>query len=81
MCHFYILHSAIIDKYYLGHSCDALKNRLQKHNSNHKGFTGRTNDWKLVYSEEYDSKNDAYTREREVKSWKSRKSIQKLITG
>jgi putative endonuclease len=32
-----------------------------------------------VYGEEYDSKEAAYAREREVKNWKSRKMIEKMI--
>jgi putative endonuclease len=48
---------------------------LRKHNSNHKGFTGNINDWKVVYSEQYSSKSEAFAREREVKAWKSRKRI------
>ncbi|MBN1637413.1 MAG: GIY-YIG nuclease family protein, partial [Ignavibacteriales bacterium] len=54
-------------------------NRLKKHNSNHKGFTGKTNDWKIVYSEIFQTKEKAYAREREVKKWKSRKKIETLI--
>ncbi|WP_333908728.1 GIY-YIG nuclease family protein [Marinigracilibium pacificum] len=38
--HSYILYSRILDKYYVGHTGDLLTERLRKHNSNHKGFTG-----------------------------------------
>jgi len=48
-CHFYILYSSRRDKYYYGHTCDELDNRLKKHKSNHKGFTGSSPDWKIVY--------------------------------
>ncbi|WP_106568125.1 GIY-YIG nuclease family protein [Cecembia rubra] len=72
-CYFYILYSEILDRFYIGHTCDSLDQRLKKHLSNHKGFTGRTADWKLVYQEEYPDKVGAYARERKVKSWKSRK--------
>jgi putative endonuclease len=53
--------------------------RLRKHNSNHKGFTGNSTDWKLVYKEEFEDKNSAYARERQIKSMKSRKKIIELI--
>jgi len=53
--------------------------RLRKHNSNHKDFTGECHDLKLVYNEEYQTKAEAYTRERQVKEWKNRKRIQALI--
>jgi putative endonuclease len=76
---FYILFSSAANKYYVGHTADSISERLRKHNSNHKGFTGTYNDWKLVYQETYLSKEEAYSREREVKNWKSRKMIEKLI--
>ena len=33
--------------------------RLIKHNEKHKGFTGRAQDWKIVFSEDCDSKEEA----------------------
>ena len=78
-CYFYILFSAQLNKYYIGHTCDVLLERLRRHNSNHKGFTGKADDWKLVYYEEYSDKSAAYARERQVKNWKSRKKIVELI--
>ena len=75
----YILYSRMKDRYYIGHSGDDLTERLRKHNSNHKGFTGGVGDWSIVFTEDYTSKSDAYKRELEIKSWKSRKRIEKLI--
>jgi putative endonuclease len=69
----------LADKYYVGHTGDDLKERLRRHNSKHKGFTGVNADWEIVYAEAFDSKSKAYSREREIKSWKSRKRIKKLI--
>jgi len=76
--HFYILYSQGLDKFYIGHSSD-LEERLRKHNTNHKGFTGKTHDWVVVYTETYPSKELAYAREREVKKWKSKIRIKELI--
>ena len=81
MCYFYILYSKSLDKYYIGHTCDDINQRLRRHNSEHKGFTGKANDWTIVYKELYDSKEMAYKRERQVKAWKSRKMIERLING
>lgn len=75
----YILKSETLGKYYIGHTCDTLNERLRKHNSNHKGFTGRVNDWKIVYTETYDNKQSAYSRERQIKSWKSKSKIEGLF--
>jgi putative endonuclease len=78
MWHFYIIYSKTKNRFYIGHT-ENIKTRLKKHNTNHKGFTGKVNDWKIVYTEVYTTKPEAYARERQVKSWKSRKAIKKLI--
>ncbi len=78
---FYILYSKTIDKYYIGHTGDLIVERLRKHNSKHKGFTGNKGDWTVVHMEEYQTKKEAYLREREVKAWKSRKKIETLINN
>ena len=54
----YILFSALKDKYYIGYTGNELEERLRKHNSNHKGFTGGTGDWILVYREAFIMKRD-----------------------
>ena len=77
--YFYILYSEKLDKYYIGYSGDELTSRIRKHNSHHKGFTGKADDWILVYYEKYLTKSRAYSRERQIKSWKSRTAILKLI--
>ena len=74
----YIIHSVIKDQYYVGHTND-IEERIRKHNSKHKGFTGKENDWRLVYSESYPTKETAYAREREIKKWKSRTMLERLI--
>ncbi|MFD2541303.1 GIY-YIG nuclease family protein [Lacinutrix gracilariae] len=78
-CFTYILYSRLLDRYYVGYTCDVLQERLRKHNTNHKGYTGKSNDWEIVCSENYASKTEAYSREREIKSKKSRKYIEYLI--
>ena len=81
MCYCYILYSESLDRYYIGHSCEDLQERLRKHLSNHKGFTAKTKDWIIIYYETFDSKNNAYKREREIKAWKNKLKIQKLINS
>jgi len=76
--YFYIIYSSNQDTYYIGHTND-VKGRIQKHNTNHKGYTGRTNDWELKYCEVYNSKEEAYHREMKVKHWKNRKRLRRLI--
>jgi putative endonuclease len=73
--HVYILFSPSKNKYYIGYTGDELLERIRKHNSNHKGFTGKRGDWKLVHKEIFTDKNFAMQRELKIKSWKSRKMI------
>jgi putative endonuclease len=79
MCIFYIFYSQTKDKFYVGHTCDTIEERIRKHNTNHKGFTGGIGDWLLVYTEAFNDKSEAYKRELEVKAWKSRKRIAQLV--
>ena len=80
MYHTYILFSIIKNKYYIG-STSNLEERIKKHNSNHKGFTGGVGDWQVVYQENYQSKSEATQRELQIKKWKSRKVIESLMKG
>jgi putative endonuclease len=75
----YILYSAELDRYYIGFTSDSITTRLKKHLANHKGFTGKKTDWQVVYTEEYAEKKEAMTREKKIKSWKSRIMIEKII--
>ena len=63
----YILFSKSLNKYYIGSTSD-IQERIRKHNSNHKGFTGKTNDWELVYTEKFDSIQKARFREKQIKN-------------
>jgi len=78
--HLYILFSAALNKYYIGSTSDVLEERIRKHNSNHKGFTGGIGDWELKYAESYSTKTEALIREKAIKAWKSRRLIEKLIS-
>ena len=81
MAHFYILYSGSLDRYYVGYTAGAVEGRLHEHLSNHKGFTSKAKDWEVVYAESFESKKEAYARERQVKKWKSRKNIEELINS
>ena len=74
----YIIFSVLKNKYYIGFTSD-LKERLNRHNQKSKGFTGSVNDWKVVYTENYNTKEEATKRELQIKSWKSKIKIEKLI--
>ncbi len=76
----YILFSTRRNKYYIGYTGDDIQERLRKHNSNHKGFTGGSADWKIVYTESFDTVVEAVSRELQIKKWKSRRKIEELIS-
>jgi len=74
----YILYSSSRLKYYIGYTAD-LADRLIKHNSKHKGFTSGVKDWQIVYTEQFQTKQEAISREKQIKSWKSRQPIDALV--
>ncbi len=73
----YILYSVSRKRYYIGYTTDLVA-RLIKHNAKHKGFTNGVNDWKIVYSEPFQTKGEATMREKQIKNWKSRPLIEEL---
>jgi len=78
MFYTYILYSKLIDKFYIGYTQN-LDERIKRHNRGGAKFTSRGQPWELVYHETFDSKELAYKRERQIKGWKSKKMISKLI--
>jgi putative endonuclease len=76
----YILFSQKLDKYYVGFT-NNVSHRITQHNSKHKGYTSTANDWVLMFSESFATKHEAEHREKQIKGWKSRMMIEKLITS
>ncbi|KKQ87970.1 MAG: hypothetical protein UT09_C0006G0004 [Parcubacteria group bacterium GW2011_GWF2_38_8] len=65
--------------FYLGITFNIQK-RLKEHVSKESFFTKKFSEIKLVYYEEYQNKNEAAKRERQLKGW-SRAKKQMLIDG
>ncbi len=80
MFNVYIIQSDISGKYYIG-CTDNLERRLHEHNKGLSKYTKNQRPWVLRYSEEYDNLSIARAREKQIKSWKSRTAIEKLING
>jgi putative endonuclease len=82
MYYTYILQSESTGKYYIGYTSN-LEDRIDQHNHplNSKNKTTKRfqGPWKLVYSESFSTKTEAIQREKNIKSWKSKRSIQELI--
>jgi len=77
-CFVYILYSVSLDLYYIGCSENPEK-RLRKHLAKHKGFTNKSKDWYICYTELFDNKPSALKREKQLKGWKNKGRIQQLI--
>jgi len=81
MANLYILFSQSLDKYYVGSTSMDVNQRLRRHLSDHKGFTAKAKDWVVVYSERFDDLSSARKREMQIKKWKSRTLIEKLVNA
>jgi putative endonuclease len=75
----YILYSSEVDKYYVGQT-ENIEERLKSHLSKISPYTSIASDWKLVYTEEYQTRTEVIKRELEIKKKKSRKYIEYLIS-
>jgi putative endonuclease len=75
---FYILHFESIDHYYIGIS-ENPQLRLQRHNTFITGWTRQGRPWKLVFQNEFESKEAATKWENWVKAQKKKPIIEKII--
>ncbi|MDO8592150.1 MAG: GIY-YIG nuclease family protein, partial [bacterium] len=78
MPNIYILKSLSGGSYYVG-CCKDLSKRFNQHNAGLVKSTKRSIPWEIVYEESYGTLSMARIREKEIKSWKKRSSIEKLI--
>lgn len=78
MFYTYIIKSFINDSYYIG-SCENIEARFNLHNAGQVESTKRYVPWGLVWKEKYKTLSRARKREMQIKSWKKRGAIEKLI--
>jgi len=78
MFYTYILKSLNNSSYYVG-SCEDINARFNLHNTGQVKSTKRYVPWELIYKEEYKTLSEARKRETQIKSWKKRVAIEKLI--
>ncbi len=77
MFYVYILQSKKDNRYYIGYTSD-LKARLDFHNSGRQRSTRHRIPFELIYYEEFQTKQEALKREKEIKSYKGGNSFKKL---
>ena len=76
----YILANKVTDRYYIG-STDNLSRRLKQHLAGSVRTTKILGIKELVFTEEYNSLEEARLREKKLKSYKSKKYIKWLISN
>lgn len=76
----YILQSQLNNRYYIG-STNNIERRLKDHNSGKVFSTKPFIPWMLKYQEGFKSLAEARQREFQIKSWKKRLAIEKLINA
>ncbi len=74
----YILRSEYSGRFYIGCAENPVE-RLAEHNRGQTKSTSGRGPWQLVYREQFSTLPEALRRERQLKSWKSHRSIQELI--
>ena len=83
MFYVYIIKNYTRDKIYIGQTSN-LESRLKRHNgllkNKSKSFTSKNKGlWKLVYSEEYKTRQEAIKREKYLKSGIGREYIKSIL--
>ena len=78
MFYIYIIYSKKVDRYYVGQT-ENVEERLISHSEGISKYTSISDDWKLVYTELFETRNESIHRENEIKKKKSRKYIEWLI--
>ena len=80
MWYTYILKSVQFGKYYIGYT-ENLENRLKWHNEGKSKWSKRFRPWVVAHKEEFSLKTEAIKREKQLKRYKSRNYIEKLIAN
>lgn len=75
----YILKSKTYNHYYTGQT-ENIERRLLEHNSGNIYWTSRYKPWELIYTEKYNTRNDAIKREKYLKSHAGRIWIKNIIS-
>ncbi|MDO8729172.1 MAG: GIY-YIG nuclease family protein [bacterium] len=78
MFYVYILQSNRNGSYYIG-CTDDITRRLSEHNMGKVKSTKAYKPWLLQYTEKYNTLSEARKREKQIKHWKSRTAIERLL--
>ena len=78
MWHVYIIQSKKNSKYYIGCS-NNYKRRLNEHNLGQNLSTKSFRPWELIHLESFKDQQEAYSREKKIKSYKGGNGLRKLL--
>lgn len=76
----YVLKNTVSHRHYIGSTADITR-RLSEHNRGQTKSTRQNGTWVLEYTEQYPTKLEVMTRERQIKSYKGGNAFKKLIAG
>ncbi|MBI2086599.1 MAG: GIY-YIG nuclease family protein [Candidatus Zambryskibacteria bacterium] len=76
--HWVYIIKSVNNRYYIGAS-DNVTRRLNQHNSGRVKSTKSERPWQLIHTERYSTLSESRIREKQIKNWKSRQSIEKLV--
>jgi putative endonuclease len=74
----YILYSHSLKSHYVGQTSLALKDRLRRHLTQHKGFTARAKDWTILWFKVCDSKTHAIRLEKKIKASGAKRFLKRM---
>jgi len=74
----YIIKSSKNNSYYIGCTND-IEARITRHNQGAVNSTRNFRPWRLLHTEVYQTLSEARKRETQVKKWKSRAAIERLL--
>jgi putative endonuclease len=77
-CFVYVLQSELNGLYYIG-CTNNLEDRMKRHNEGRSKFTKPYRPLRLVFSKEFPSKSEAMKFEKELKAYKSREILDRMI--
>ncbi len=66
------------NSFYIGH-CENINDRLKHHNEGTSKYTSKKVPWTVVYYETFETRKEAFARERFLKKQRNRAFYQKLI--
>jgi putative endonuclease len=81
MYYTYILYSEDHDKFYIGFTHDLEKRLIAHNHPQSKGYTKKFRPWNLVFSQAFETKQEAMDFEKYLKSLKSKKALVELISN